>query len=286
MAPKRARDEDPATGAPDKKKAKHGFRVGPENLPDGAWKRKVTKIKKELITKAKVKKQYAKIKAQKEAEAAAAPSVPVGPVLDAHTGSEDDNDNNKKNDNEVQEGEDVDPPAPIHPSRQILLEKGAAAKAARAEAEAEQQQQQHQTTNEPSSQNDTTEQREEDQQPTTTTTTTQKAAAAAADDQPYVPPPMEIDPNMHPSRLPKRHRKPNYYEKELALAEKKKKAAEERAAEIARREAEKQKRIAERERYRKQMAKARQPGARDGKIKLGRQSGLLLDKAKRIMGQQ
>lgn len=40
MAPKRARDEDPATGAPDKKKAKHGFRVGPENLPDGAWKRK------------------------------------------------------------------------------------------------------------------------------------------------------------------------------------------------------------------------------------------------------
>ena len=40
MAPKRTRDEEPTTGAPDKKKAKHGFRVGPDNLPDGAWKRK------------------------------------------------------------------------------------------------------------------------------------------------------------------------------------------------------------------------------------------------------
>lgn len=242
----------------------------------------VTKIKKELITKAKVKKQYAKIKAQKEAEAAAAPSAPVGPVLDAHDGTEDAS--NNRGDNEVQDG-DVDAPAPIHPSRQILLEKGAAAKAARAEAEAEaeqqQQQQQTATANEEqsTSHNNTTEQKEGDEQPTTTT---QKD-----DDQPYVPPPMDIDPNMHSSRLlGKRHRKPNYYEKELALAEKKKKAAEERAAEIARREAEKQKRIAERERYRKQMAKARQPGARDGKIKLGRQSGLLLDKVKRIVGQQ
>jgi hypothetical protein len=94
-----------------------------------------------------------------------------------------------------------------------------------------------------------------------------------------------MDPNMHPSRLPKRHRKPNYYEKELALAEKKKKQAEERAAEIARREEEKRQRIAEREKYRKQMAKARQPGARDGKMKLGRQGNLLLDKVKRIVGQ-
>ena len=47
MSSKRTRDEDArpeAGGAPDDtrnpKKAKHGFRVGPENLPDGAWKRK------------------------------------------------------------------------------------------------------------------------------------------------------------------------------------------------------------------------------------------------------
>ncbi|KAK1782543.1 hypothetical protein QBC45DRAFT_483409 [Copromyces sp. CBS 386.78] len=265
MAPKRARDEEPATGAPDKKKAKHGFRVGPTNLPDGAWKRKADKIKKELITKAKVKKQYAKLKAQKEAEAAAAPGVPVGPVLDAHVTKEDNSNDNSKD----KEQEDVDAPAPIHPSRQILLEKGAAVKAARAEQE-------QQTANEESRRKETKGEEQKEEQSTTTT-------KIADDDEPYVPPPM--DPNMHPSRLPKRHRKPNYYEKELALAEKKKKQAEERAAEIARREEEKRQRIAEREKYRRQMAKARQPGARDGKMKLGRQGNLLLDKVKRIVGQ-
>lgn len=43
MPAKRAREEgaQPEAGdAPAPKKAKHGFRVGPENLPDGAWRRK------------------------------------------------------------------------------------------------------------------------------------------------------------------------------------------------------------------------------------------------------
>ena len=49
MSTKRPREE-PEAGGPDsgaspddarrQKKAKHGFRVGPENLPDGAWRRK------------------------------------------------------------------------------------------------------------------------------------------------------------------------------------------------------------------------------------------------------
>lgn len=75
--------EGASSSAPDPKKPRHGFRVGPDNLPDGPWRRKrsfcrcasaqlcslthpltVTKIKKELIHKAKVKKAYAKIKAQ------------------------------------------------------------------------------------------------------------------------------------------------------------------------------------------------------------------------------
>lgn len=49
MSAKRPRDEDArpeAGGAPEDarkpKKVKHGFRVGPENLPDGAWRRKGT----------------------------------------------------------------------------------------------------------------------------------------------------------------------------------------------------------------------------------------------------
>ncbi|KAJ3479258.1 hypothetical protein NLG97_g8364 [Lecanicillium saksenae] len=48
------------------KQHRKGFRVGPDNLPDGAWKRKVTKIKKDLIHKAKVKKAYAKIKEREQ----------------------------------------------------------------------------------------------------------------------------------------------------------------------------------------------------------------------------
>ncbi|OAP58222.1 hypothetical protein AYL99_07312 [Fonsecaea erecta] len=67
MGVKRA-NEDSFAGAkePDKKKRK-GFSVGPANLPDGTYRRKAQKIKNDLIQKAKVKKAYAKVKAQEEA---------------------------------------------------------------------------------------------------------------------------------------------------------------------------------------------------------------------------
>ncbi|KAI9819776.1 MAG: hypothetical protein M1826_001085 [Phylliscum demangeonii] len=39
-----------------------GFTVGPAHLPDGPYRRRVQKIKKDLIQKAKVKKSYAKIR--------------------------------------------------------------------------------------------------------------------------------------------------------------------------------------------------------------------------------
>ncbi|KAF2837242.1 hypothetical protein M501DRAFT_195687 [Patellaria atrata CBS 101060] len=44
------------------KKHKKGFDIVPPNLPDGLHKRKIQKIKRDLIHKAKVKKAYAKIK--------------------------------------------------------------------------------------------------------------------------------------------------------------------------------------------------------------------------------
>ncbi|KAL8889421.1 MAG: hypothetical protein Q9215_003308 [Flavoplaca cf. flavocitrina] len=44
------------------KKPRKGFSVGPANLPDGTHKRKVKKIKDNLIRKAKVKRSYNKIK--------------------------------------------------------------------------------------------------------------------------------------------------------------------------------------------------------------------------------
>ncbi|KIX05689.1 uncharacterized protein Z518_03661 [Rhinocladiella mackenziei CBS 650.93] len=60
-------NHDTVSGAkgPDKKRRK-GFSVGPANLPDGTYRRKTQKIKHDLIQKAKVKKAYAKVKAQEE----------------------------------------------------------------------------------------------------------------------------------------------------------------------------------------------------------------------------
>ncbi|KFX93026.1 hypothetical protein O988_07033, partial [Pseudogymnoascus sp. VKM F-3808] len=62
MAPKRDREDD--AQVPQVKKVRGGFKVGPDNLPDGTWRRKVIKIKKDLIHNAKVKKSYAKVKAR------------------------------------------------------------------------------------------------------------------------------------------------------------------------------------------------------------------------------
>ncbi|RMD44175.1 hypothetical protein DV735_g994, partial [Chaetothyriales sp. CBS 134920] len=67
MSVKRPRDDAAGDAAAPSKKRK-GFSVGPANLPDGTYRRKTQKIKNDLIQKAKVKKAYAKVKAQEEAE--------------------------------------------------------------------------------------------------------------------------------------------------------------------------------------------------------------------------
>lgn len=84
MGAKRKND-DPLNGAdePGKKKRK-GFSVGPVNLPDGTYRRKAQKIKKDLIQKAKVKKAYAKVKAQEEA----AHATPLTGLPDGSAGDE------------------------------------------------------------------------------------------------------------------------------------------------------------------------------------------------------
>lgn len=62
MSLKRAPPTDP-NDEPQRKKRK-GFSVGPANLPDGTYRRKTQKIKSSLIQKAKVKKAYARVKAE------------------------------------------------------------------------------------------------------------------------------------------------------------------------------------------------------------------------------
>ncbi|KAH6629319.1 hypothetical protein C7974DRAFT_184607 [Boeremia exigua] len=73
MAEKRAHDGEASRSV---KKQKKGFQIGPANLPDGTHRRKVKKIKEDIIYKSKLKKQYAKLKAR-EADEADAPRKSV-----------------------------------------------------------------------------------------------------------------------------------------------------------------------------------------------------------------
>ncbi|KAI1136971.1 hypothetical protein F5Y05DRAFT_92836 [Hypoxylon sp. FL0543] len=204
MAPKRPLESDGAA-TPAAKKLRKGFRVGPQNLPDGPWKRKVDKIKKDLIHKAKVKKAYKKIKAAEQASSK--------PETTATT--------------DATENAEETPPSPqIHPERQAMLDDD-----------------------------------EEQAEPS--------------------PPPQSGD--RHVRRRKQKPRKPGYFDKAVADAERKKAEAEARAQEIEKRNAERKRKIEEREKFRKAMAKARAPG-RDGKRKLGRESGLLLEKVKKMVG--
>lgn len=226
MSLKRTRDEGVANTGGDgdgdarSKKPRHGFRVGPENLPDGPWRRKVTKIKHNLITKAKVKKQYAKVKAEFQQQEQQNKPVPTDDTAnEASSGT-----------HAEEEGTAEDAPAQIHPERQAMLDDPDA----------------------PADQDDG--QKEGD-----------------------------TERPRWKERRQQIRRRPDYFEKELAESERLRAEAAARQAEVARREKEKAKRIAERERYRNAMAKAKAPG-KDGKRKLGRESRLLLDKVKRIVG--
>lgn len=111
MAPKRTHDGDAAPaskGDPAIKKRK-GFSVGPANLPDGTYRRKTQKIKNDLIHKAKVKKAYAKIKAEELAIA------PRRSVYDTAEGDE-----IATSKNEEKAGEDTTT-LELHPDRIAML---------------------------------------------------------------------------------------------------------------------------------------------------------------------
>ncbi|CAH0048632.1 unnamed protein product [Clonostachys solani] len=208
MAPKRPRED--SEKAPDAKKPRRGFRVGPDNLPDGPWRRKVTKIKKGLIVKAKLKKNYAKIKAREGKD---------------HQASAEDNDHDSNGDEETEKPSGGDEPEQLHPTRQLMLKDEDMAQAGA----------------DPEKQND------------------------ASDGQ------------------RRRTRRPGYYDKQLRKADERRTESEARAQEFQRRREEREKKIAERERYKKAMAKTI---GKDGKKKLGRESSLLLDKVRKMVGNQ
>ncbi|KAI9374956.1 hypothetical protein BJX61DRAFT_540234 [Aspergillus egyptiacus] len=125
MATKRSHDADDTTNPPKPRqtsdgpatKKRKGFSVGPANLPDGTYRRKAQKIKADLIQKAKVKKAYAKIKA----EELAAPQ-PKRFYLEREK-EEAEKGENKDGNTEGQ----GDKPAnlELHPDRQAMLKAGA-----------------------------------------------------------------------------------------------------------------------------------------------------------------
>lgn len=81
----------------------------------------------------------------------------------------------------------------------------------------------------------------------------------------------------------RRTRRPGYYDKQLEKAEEVRVETERRQQEMQRRREERERKLAERDRFKKAMAKTR---GRDGKKKLGRESSMLLDKVKRLYGDQ
>ncbi|KAF3767998.1 hypothetical protein M406DRAFT_338658 [Cryphonectria parasitica EP155] len=246
MAPKRPhQDIDPSTDAsnPEPKKRK-GFRVGPENLPDGAWRRKNTKIKEDLIHKAKIKKAYKKVKAEVEQQQQQQEKT----VSQQQQQQQQTNDNN--NDNTQQEAE-----SQIHPERQALLD-------------------------------------DDQDHPANPRPGHDESGTA-----PPPPPRREKQPrNNNNNNSNNNRRRPDYYEKALQEGSRKKAEAEARAAEQRRREEERAHKVADRDRMRRAMLKARgikpsrggggrqQHQHQQGQHKLGRESHVLLEKVKRMVG--
>ncbi|SPO05899.1 uncharacterized protein DNG_08588 [Cephalotrichum gorgonifer] len=236
MAPKRPREATRDASAPEAKKRK-GFRVGPENLPDGPWRRKVDKVKKDLIHRAKVKKAYAKIKARETGQEAKTTTQDPDEKL------------------EVEDDETPDPkPIPD------------------AESDAEVQEEEEEEEAKPQA---------EEEKPRTNTA--KKHKPSKPEDDPGMHPSRAADLNLDANARARRANRPGYFSKPLAESSRREaeRAAREEAA--RQRHREREQRLRERQRLRRLSARAREVGP-DGRRKLGRESEVLLDKVKRMMG--
>lgn len=94
------------------------------------------------------------------------------------------------------------------------------------------------------------------------------------------------NPNPFPgsrSRDRRKSQRPAYFAKEQDIAAKKKAEAEARQLEFERRSKERAQKLQEREKFRRAMAKAR-TGGKNGQRKLGKESTVLLERVKRMVG--
>lgn len=97
-------------------------------------------------------------------------------------------------------------------------------------------------------------------------------------------PPPQQQPQFRQRPKERQTKRPGYFEKEQAFAEQRKAEAAAREAEFQRRDKERKEKIEERERFRKAMAKARS-GGKNGQRKLGKESKVLLERVKRMVGE-
>jgi len=100
----------------------------------------------------------------------------------------------------------------------------------------------------------------------------------------------KVDQNLDPTATPNptikhysKKPKPIPFEKEAREAQRKKEEAEKRREEVEAARKEREKKLEERERFRKAMAKAR-TGGKNGQRKLGRESQVLLERVRRVVG--
>ncbi|KAH8681149.1 hypothetical protein BX600DRAFT_429118 [Xylariales sp. PMI_506] len=251
MGAKRSRDEEGAS-APAAKKARKGFRVGPENLPDGPWRRKVTKIKNDLIQKAKIKKAYAKIKAAEQREEQ--PNTAFGGQSEEADGSDEKADNNEV------AGDSSEPKhLEIHPERQARLD------------------------GEEDGREDDDENGDREPNRGSSRRRTQQRRPPAQDaDSPAGSHPRAPHHTKGEQRRGNSQRRPDYFARDRAHASQAQAQREQQQQEAQRRNEERERKTKDRERFRQAMAKAKKPG-RDGRRRLGRESALLLEKAQRMV---
>lgn len=270
MGFKRPREDNPNTDPIPEAKKRKGFQVGPQNLPDGAWRRRNTRIKEDLIHKAKLKKEYKKVKAELAQ-------------------AKDNTNNNKAPPHE--NGDAAGPSEPIdhaqdrqhvNAERQALLD-GAPLPPMkeRVPPPAQAQPQLPQATQELSSHTPAINDDDDDNNNNNDDNNNEPGSA-----------------EHRPRGNRRKPRRPDYYDKALQEGAKKKAEAEARAAEQKRREEERERKAAERDRVRKAMLKARgiKPGGaggrgrstrrQEGPRKLGRESKVLLDKVRMMVGKQ
>ena len=104
-------------------------------------------------------------------------------------------------------------------------------------------------------------------------------------DKPIPPPPSNITPQIQHPR-PRKPKPPKVipFQKEAQLAQQRKEEAEARRKAIEEANQQRVLKMEERERFRKAMAKAR-TGGKNGQRKLGRESMVLLEKVRRVVGE-